>query len=140
MKRAARLVVLYALFAALAILVNLASQAVVIAVYAGPQALALSVLIGTGTGLLVKYGLDKRHIFEFTSANLAHDGRLFVLYTVMGVFTTLLFWGVEYGFHRLFGTDAMRYLGGAIGLSAGYLIKYRLDKRYVFVNRTGEAA
>ena len=26
----------------------------------------------------------------------------------------------------------MRYLGGVIGLMIGYIIKYQLDKRYVF--------
>jgi hypothetical protein len=26
----------------------------------------------------------------------------------------------------------MRYLGGIIGLAIGYLMKYRLDRRYVF--------
>ena len=65
--------------------------------------------------------------------NLAHDGRMFMLYSGMGVLTTLLFWGVEYAFHLVFGTDTMRYLGGAIGLTAGYVIKYHLDKRFVFV-------
>lgn len=58
------------------------------------------------------------------------------LYTFTGVFTTALFWGIEFGFQSLFGTDAMRYLGGAIGLTLGYIIKYRLDKRFVFVPRT----
>jgi putative flippase GtrA len=135
MKPAARLVMLYIIFAGVAIMVNLGSQALVIALYSGTYAVGLSILFGTGTGLLVKYILDKRHIFEFTSDNLAHDGRLFVLYTLMGVFTTALFWGVEYAFQWLFGTDTMRYLGGFIGLTLGYIIKYRLDKHFVFVSR-----
>ena len=136
MKRAINLVVLYAFFAAIAISVNLATQALVMAVYAGAYAVELSILAGTGTGLLLKYILDKRHIFEYTSDNLSHDGRLFVLYSLMGVFTTALFWGVEYAFQWLWGTDAMRYLGGAVGLILGYFIKYRLDKHYVFVTRS----
>lgn len=140
MKRTAHLVALYAFFAGIAILVNLGSQAIVVALYAGAHVVELSILVGTGAGLLVKYILDKRHIFEFASDNLAHDGRLFVLYTLMGVLTTILFWGVEYSFQLVFGTDAMRYLGGAIGLTLGYLLKYRLDKHFVFVNRTTETA
>lgn len=64
---------------------------------------------------------------------------MFMLYTVMGVATTALFWGIEYGFHLAFGTDAMRYLGGVIGLTLGYIIKYQLDKRYVFVSRQAAA-
>jgi len=34
----------------------------------------------------------------------------------------------------------MRYLGGAIGLTLGYVIKYRLDKRFVFVTRKPSTA
>ncbi|HVN43162.1 MAG TPA: GtrA family protein [Steroidobacteraceae bacterium] len=133
MKHATRIVVLYVVFAALAILVNLLSQALVVAVYSGPRAVELSVLAGTGTGLLVKYVLDKRYIFAFASRSLFHDSRLFTLYAFTGVFTTAIFWGCEFAFQRLYATDAMRYIGGAIGLTLGYLIKYRLDKRFVFV-------
>jgi hypothetical protein len=50
----------------------------------------------------------------------------------MGVVTTAVFWGFEFGFHHIFQTKEMRYLGGIIGLVGGYLIKYHLDKRYVF--------
>ncbi len=132
MKGVARIAVLYAVFAVIATAVNIGCQALVIWLYTGPHAVALSILLGTAAGLPIKYVLEKRHIFGFESANLAHDGRLFALYSFMGVFTTALFWGVEYAFHQAFGTDAMRYLGGAIGLTLGYVIKYHLDKRYVF--------
>jgi putative flippase GtrA len=135
MKDIARLAILYSVFAAIATAANIGSQALVIWVYQGLYAVPLSILVGTAVGLPIKYVLEKRHIFAFESDNLAHDGRLFVLYTVMGVFTTAIFWGVEYAFHRIFGTDVMRYLGGIIGLTLGYVIKYFLDKRFVFVNR-----
>jgi putative flippase GtrA len=134
-KRAARIGLLYAGFAAVAILANLGSQMLAVWLYRGAFAIELSIAVGTAVGLLIKYLLDKRHIFGFKTESVAHDGRLFILYSLMGVFTTLLFWGVEYAFHWLFGTDAMRYLGGAIGLILGYVIKYRLDKRFVFVAR-----
>jgi putative flippase GtrA len=132
MKGVTRLAVLYAVFALIAIAVNICCQAMVIWVYKGPFAIQLSVLVGTAAGLPVKYVLEKRHIFDFESKNLAHDGRIFMLYTFMGVFTTALFWGIEYGFHATFGTDTMRYVGGAVGLTIGNIIKYHLDKRYVF--------
>ena len=136
MKSVARITVLYAVFAALATAVNIGCQALVIWVYTGPYAVPMSILLGTAAGLPVKYVLEKRHIFSFESENLAHDGRMFALYSFMGVFTTALFWGVEFAFNHLFGTDAMRYLGGVIGLSLGYIIKYHLDKRFVFVKRS----
>lgn len=140
MKAVARIALLYAVFAALATAANLGTQAFVIWAYHGPHAIPLSILVGTAAGLPIKYVLEKRHIFDFKADDLAHDGRMFFLYTAMGVLTTLLFWGVEYGFHLAFGTDLMRYLGGAIGLSAGYVIKYQLDKRYVFVARPATTA
>ena len=83
-------------------------------------------------GLVVKYILDKRYIFRFRARDAAHDGKTFVLYTLMGLATTLIFWGFEFGFDHIFETKEMRYLGGIIGLAIGYLTKYHLDKRYVF--------
>jgi len=133
MSRRSSLVVLYTAFALAATLANLGSQALVVAVWPAALGIELSILVGTGVGLVIKYVLDKRYIFRFKTRNLLHDGRLFMLYTCMGILTTLLFWATEYAFHWLFASDAMRYLGGAIGLAVGYLVKYRLDKRYVFV-------
>lgn len=127
-----RLVVLYSTFAALSIAVNIASQALAMAVYSGPWAVALSIAFGTGTGLICKYILDKRFVFAHQSRDSRHEAKTFILYTVMGLATTVVFWGTEAVFHFLFDSDAMRYVGGAIGLSIGYLIKYQLDARYVF--------
>jgi putative flippase GtrA len=137
---AARIAILYAAIAVLATIANLGSQMVVIALYAGPYNVQVSILVGTAVGLPIKYVLEKRHVFEFQTRDLSHDGRLFVLYTSMGVLTTLFFWAVEYLFHWAFGTDLMRYVGGAIGLSGGYYAKYRLDKRYVFVRNGASIA
>lgn len=131
--KAGVLVLRYALFAVISSLVNLGAQVAAVALYRGPYAISLSILVGTGCGLLVKYLLDKRHIFQFETRSLAHDGRLFFMYSFFGGFTTLLFWGSEAAFQWQFGTDMMRYLGGAIGLAVGYVVKYQLDKRFVFV-------
>lgn len=132
----ARIGLLYGVFAVLATTANLATQALVIWLYDGAYAIELSVLFGTTAGLPIKYCLEKRYIFEFESESIRHDGKLFFVYSFLGVFTTALFWGVEFAFQRHFGTDLMRYLGGAIGLTLGYVIKYHLDKRFVFVDRT----
>jgi hypothetical protein len=132
---AGRIALLYALFATLATAANLLTQMLVILLYHGPMAVEASIAIGTAAGLPVKYLLEKRHIFAFESEGLAHDGQLFLLYSFMGLFTTAIFWGIEYLFHILFNSDWMRYLGGAIGLTLGYFIKYHIDKQFVFVNR-----
>jgi len=112
--------------------VNIATQALAIAVYDGPFRIALSMGAGTATGLVAKYLLDKAYIFRYVTRDKAHEARTFFLYTVMGIATTALFWGTETLFHLVWKTDAMRYTGGVLGLAIGYVAKYALDKRFVF--------
>lgn len=129
---------LYTLLAIAATAANIGAQDALLLLYDGPGHLWASVAFGTAVGLVLKYVLDKRYIFRFRARNAAHDGRTFVLYAVMGLVTTTIFWGFEFAFHAWFnGSRSMRYLGGAIGLALGYAAKYQLDKRYVF---TGAAA
>ena len=131
-KTAVSIAFFYTLFAVFSTVINLGVQMTVVWLYEGAYAVELSIFLGTAAGLPLRYLLEKRYIFAFKSQNLAHDGRLFIVYGFMGVFTTLIFWSVEYAFHVLFGTDFMRYLGGVIGLSIGFYVKYQLDKRFVF--------
>ena len=138
-KTATRIAILYTLFAVVSTAINIGSQMLSIWVYEGPFSVEISILVGTAMGLPLRYFLEKRYIFNFTSKNLVHDGKLFVFYSAMGVITTLIFWGTEYAFHLIYDTDFMRYLGGVIGLSIGFYVKYQLDKKYVFVNSSNEA-
>jgi putative flippase GtrA len=138
-KKATKIAVLYTLFAVLSTAINIGSQMLSIWIYKGPLSVEISILVGTAMGLPLRYFLEKRYIFNFTSKNLVHDGKLFVFYSAMGVITTLIFWGTEYAFHLVYDTDLMRYLGGIIGLSIGFYVKYQLDKKYVFVNSFDEA-
>lgn len=131
-----KLALTYALLALIATAINIATQDLAVRVYGGPFSVLLSMIAGTGTGLVVKYILDKRYIFRFRARDLGHDSRTFALYTLMGLATTVIFWGFELGFDHLFGSKEMRYAGGVIGLAIGYVTKYYLDKRYVF--RTGD--
>lgn len=138
-KTATTIAVLYTLFAVLSTVINIGSQMLSIWIYKGPLSVEISILVGTVMGLPLRYFLEKRYIFNFTSKNLVHDGKLFVFYSAMGVITTLIFWGTEYTFHLIYDTDFMRYLGGVFGLSIGFYVKYQLDKKYVFVNSSNEA-
>ena len=126
------LAISYGIFALIATVANIGAQDLLTRLYQGPWHIALSMVVGTGVGLVVKYVLDKRYIFRFPTTSVAHDTRTFALYAVMGLVTTAVFWGFEWGFHWLFETKEMRYLGGAIGLAIGYVSKYHLDKRFVF--------
>ncbi|GAB4292115.1 MAG: hypothetical protein Kow0058_10780 [Roseovarius sp.] len=132
---ATALIARYAGFAVLAVLVNLATQRLVLGIAAAADgaALAAAIAAGTLTGLVVKYLLDKRWIFMDREAGLAAHGRKFTLYTAMGLLTTAIFWGSETLFWLLWRSDAMRELGAVLGLTVGYVTKYRLDRRFVFV-------
>ena len=50
----------------------------------------------------------------------------------MGTFSTIIFWGTESIFLIIWKEETMREIGAILGLIIGYIIKYRLDKRYVF--------
>lgn len=130
-----RLTTLYVLFAAIASLANIGAQDLFLRFYNGAYAIGLSVFLGTAVGLVVKYWLDKRYIFAFRPLSVAHDAHTFALYAIMGIMTTSIFWVFEFGFQELFQVKSMRYVGGLIGLAFGYFVKYKMDKRFVFVMR-----
>lgn len=138
-KTSISIAVLYTLFAASSTAINIGSQMLSMWLYTGPYAVEVSILIGTAAGLPLRYLLEKRYIFAFKSDSVVHDSRLFVLYSFMGVFTTAIFWSVEYAFQLIYATDTLRYVGGVIGLAIGFYVKYHLDKKYVFVSGDKQA-
>ena len=138
-KVVADIALLYTLFAVLSTAINIGCQMVSIWAYKGPFYVEISILVGTAMGLPLRYFLEKRFIFAFTSRNFKHDGKLFIFYSAMGLITTLIFWSTEYAFHLIYETDFMRYVGGAVGLAIGFFVKYNLDKKYVFVNSFSKA-
>src|SRR5258708_14094786 len=124
--------IVYPSSALIATAANLGAQELTVRAWHGAFQIELSVFIGTGVGLVVKYVLDKVFIFRFRAASTLHDLHTFILYTAMGVVTTLLFWGFEFGFNSAFQDKNMRYVGALIGLGLGYCANYHLDKRFVF--------
>jgi putative flippase GtrA len=130
----------YALFAVLATLANLAVQRFVLASGDTHLAYAAAVAAGTLAGLVLKYLLDKRWIFFDSSSGAAAHGRKFTLYTVMGVVTTAVFWASETIAWLIWHSDLARELGAIAGLTFGYGIKYRLDRRFVFTRPVPQAA
>ena len=130
--RTGSLVIRYALFAALSTAVNLATQYVALLLYGGMAALPLAMAAGTLTGLIAKYILDKRWIFFDLSHGTSAHAKRFSLYTFTGLFTTAIFWGIELLFTALSPQQWVQFLGGLLGLTVGYVVKYRLDRRFVF--------
>ena len=134
------LILRYAAFAAIATCANLLTQRAVFGLGAGAGVFVLALAAGTLVGLVIKYLLDKRWIFHDLETGLAAHGRKFSLYTVMGLVTTAIFWGTETVFWLTWRTDLMRDLGAVLGLTIGYVVKYRLDRRFVFPDRHWETA
>ena len=122
----------YAVFAAIATLLNIATQYVSSVLYGGYYEFYVAMAAGTLAGLIVKYCLDKRWIFYDRSGSLRGHSVKFTLYTLTGIFTTFIFWGTELAF-EVYGTAPYsRYIGAVIGLTMGYTTKYQLDRRFVF--------
>ncbi|KIC41612.1 polysaccharide biosynthesis protein GtrA [Ruegeria sp. ANG-R] len=124
----------YTAFAILATIANLGTQRLVLSVNASAWGFGAAVFCGTLVGLVIKYFLDKRWIFADVSRSIRAHGRKFTLYTAMGVVTTLIFWTTETAFWAIWKTNLMREIGAVIGLTFGYVIKYHLDRRFVFTD------
>ncbi|MCP3687537.1 MAG: GtrA family protein [Gammaproteobacteria bacterium] len=122
----------YTAFAVLATMANLLLQYLSLSLYDGVASLYLAMAAGTMAGLLAKYILDRKYIFYHKSVSRKNDIAKFVLYSLTGVFTTFIFWGTEIAFDTLLNTEGAKYLGAVTGLTIGYVIKYYLDKTYVF--------
>jgi putative flippase GtrA len=136
------LALLYTAFAVLATLANLAVQRLVLMgpMSGGAMAYALALGAGTLAGLVIKYWLDKRWIFRDPARGPGAHSKRFSLYALMGVATTAIFWGAETVFWLAWQTHTARELGAVVGLAIGYVVKYRLDRRFVFAGSGGSGS
>lgn len=126
------LVLRYAAFAVLATVANLGTQRLILGSGDWAGSYILAVIAGTAVGLITKYVLDKKWIFASADRGLAAEGQQFMLYSVTGIATTLIFWGFETAFWLVGQTHMAREIGAVLGLAIGYVAKYQLDRRYVF--------
>jgi len=125
----------YTIFAAIATLFNLLFQYFSFLVYIGFGSIYVAMFFGTLAGLVAKYILDKKFIFYHTPTDKKDNAKKFALYSLTGVFTTIIFWATEIAFDALSQDPNAKYLGAVIGLSIGYVIKYFLDNKYVFIDK-----
>ena len=123
------------IFSVLAIVANLLTQRLILLINKSNLFLLIAIFLGTLVGLLIKFYLDKRWIFFDKSFGIISQARTFSLYSTMGIFTTIFFWITETIFWLIWKNHNMRELGALIGLSIGYIIKYNLDKSFVFKKR-----
>jgi len=129
------LAIKYTIFAVISTLFNLLFQYFSFKLYSGFASLYVAMFFGTLAGLVAKYILDKKFIFYHTPKDKKDDAKKFALYSLMGVFTTIIFWGTEIAFDTFSQDPNAKYLGAVIGLSIGYVIKYFLDKKFVFIHK-----
>lgn len=130
----------YTIFAAIATITNLGIQFLTIKIINimainflnNNLIVYVAMLTGTFFGLIVKYVLDKKYIFYYSVNSKTEDIKKFIIYSIMGIATTVIFWGTELLFHYLWKSDISKYIGGALGLLIGYTTKYFLDKHFVF--------
>ena len=125
---------LYILFAFIATFFNLLTQRLILSFDTVNLFFLIAILSGTIVGLIIKFFLDKSYIFFDKKKDLLYVGKKFRLYTIMGIFSTIIFWGTESIFWIIWKEENMRELGAIFGLTMGYILKYKLDKRYVFNN------
>ena len=127
----ARAAIRYAAFALVAAAANLLTQEATMRSYHGPWPRGAALASGTAVGLLLKYLLDSRFIFHARVAGAIKGVARFFRYVLTSIVSTGLFWAIELAFARFLDSPAV---GGAIGLAAGYALKYLLDSRLVFLH------
>jgi putative flippase GtrA len=136
--RATQIAVAYCAFAACAMAVNLSAQWLVL--HFGPHLFRMwrpleitgAMAVGTGAGLVLKYVLDKRFIFQDPATGARAHAKRFSLYAAGGLFTTAIPYGLELVTGMAFRRGPAIYVAGAVGLVIGYAVKFQLDRRFVF--------
>lgn len=129
----------YTIFAVISTVTNLVTQYIAEIVLGDivneKYIIYITMFLGTLAGLVVKYILDRKYIFYYHIKSQSENVKKFILYSFVGVFTTLIFWGFEILFHTLFEHSMSKFAGAIIGLSIGYILKYNLDKKFVFIKK-----
>ena len=91
-------------------------------------------ILAGGAVLTAKKIVDQEYTFFFNEKM-----REIILYGFFAIFTTIIFWGIQY-ILTLFIGEQYYIITGAIGLAIGYTIKFLLDKLYVFKKKYGSSS
>jgi putative flippase GtrA len=132
-----KIIARYSIFAMIATILNIGTQRIIFNFGNSTNLFLLALVCGTLIGLISKYELDRRWVFENMRMNKSSKHQ-FIAYALTGFITTIIFWTIEVIFWLLWQTDLMRELGAISGLAIGYIIKYKIDYRFVFHNKNTE--
>jgi putative flippase GtrA len=91
-----------------------------------------SKLAGIAAGFVVKYALDKIYVFDDISQNVAEEVKKVGIYGLFSVFTTVLLFLISEVIERNVNWKHKTHIAWLIGLIVGYVIKFFLDKTFVF--------
>ncbi len=128
-------VILYVVFAAFAICLNMFVQNLMFALWPLGGAIFVAMPVGAGVALLTKYFLDRRYVF----ASERSASRIeFLKYALTGGFITAVFFVTEYAIWIIYQTDYARNVGIVIGMTVGYTLKYVLDRHFIFTTSAKE--
>jgi len=120
----------YFCVASSSIVLNILIQFLSVQIYRGIFFIELSIIIATLLTMPTRYFIEKNYVFY--GLQKSSDSLSFSMYTFSAIVSTIIFWSIEYSFHLIYYSDLLRYLGGILGLSIGFIIKFFIDKLYIF--------
>jgi len=91
-------------------------------------------IVAVGITYFIKFFLDKYLVFKKTSLKVKETSQEFFKYFGFAILTTVENIGIQFVLTNFLG--APLELGFLISLSIGYVTKFFLDRKYVFINET----
>ena len=92
-------------------------------------------IIAVGITYIIKFFLDKFIVFEKKSMEIKETSQQFIKYFLFAIVTTIENIGIQFIFTNFIGTPLE--ISFIVALSIGYLTKFFLDKKYVFIEKEG---
>ncbi len=93
-------------------------------------------LLGVVVSYIVKFILDKYIVFEKKSTDLKQTSKEFIKYFLFAILTTVINIGGQYLLYKVFLWDYL--IAAIIPLAIGYIVKFLLDRKYVFPENGGK--
>jgi len=89
-------------------------------------------IVAVGITYVIKFFLDKYLVFKKTSLKIKETSQEFFKYFGFAILTTIVNIGVQFILNNFFG--APLEVSVIVALSIGYVTKFFLDRKYVFIN------
>ena len=91
----------------------------------------MAIITGTITGFISKYYFDKNFILKDKTSLILDKSKQILKYLIL-LYLHSHFLDNRISILDYLYTHSAREIGAVIGLSIGYYLKYKLDKKYVF--------